>query len=145
MNLYKQNFGTGYHFKGFEVGLKIPLWYPFDQKGKINQALARQEEISWKQQEIKLETKKQIELAWHNYSVSRSIIQRYEKTMKTKASELLSLALKAYQLGEIDLLNLLNAQHTYLNSEQSYLQALRDYYLQLVTLEKYLEKELVYE
>ncbi|MBT6007009.1 MAG: TolC family protein [Prolixibacteraceae bacterium] len=88
--------------------------------------------------------KKQIEFAWHNYSVSRSVINRYNETMKEKASHLLSLALKAYQLGEIDLLNLLNAQQTYLASEQRYLAALREYYLQLVALEKFLDKDLVY-
>ena len=144
LNLYKQNYGSGYDFKGFEVGLKIPIWYPFDQRGKINIALAKQEEVQWKQQEIKLAMKQQIEYAWHNYSVSRNIIQRYNVTMKDKASHLQSLTLKAYQLGEVDLLNLLNAQQTYLSSEEKYLTALRDYYLQLVMLEKYLEQDLVY-
>ncbi|MCG6188812.1 TolC family protein [Maribellus maritimus] len=144
LNLYKQDYGSGYNFKGFEVGLRIPIWYPLEQKGKINTALARQDEIRWKQQEIRLNTKKQIEYAWHNYSVSRSIIKRYNETMKEKASLLQSLTLKAYQLGEVDLLNLLNAQQTYLASEQRYLTALRDYYLQLVSLEKYLEEDLVY-
>lgn len=144
LNLYKQDYGTGYKFNGFEVGLRIPIWYPLDQKGKINTAVARQDEIRWKQQEIRLNTKKQIEYAWHNYSVSRSIINRYNQTMKEKAAHLQSLTLKAYQLGEVDLLNLLNAQQIYLGSEQRYLIALRDYYLQLVALEKFLDKDLVY-
>jgi cobalt-zinc-cadmium efflux system outer membrane protein len=141
LNLYKQDYGSGYDFNGFEVGLQIPIWYPLDQKGKINTALAKQDEIRWKQQEIKLNMKRQIEYAWHNYSVSRSIINRYNKTMKEKAAQLQSLTLKGYQLGEIDLLNLLNAQQTYLTSEARYLSALRDYYLQLVALEKYLEED----
>lgn len=54
------------------------------------------------------------------------------------------MALRSYQLGEIDLLNLLNAQQTYIDSEQRYLGALRDYFLQLVALEKYMDKDLVY-
>lgn len=144
LNLYKQNFGEGYDFNGFEVGLKIPLWLPFDQKGKINQAVARREEILWKQKEVSLSIKKQIEYAWHNYSASRSVVDRYNKTMKNKTSYLQELSFKAYQLGEIDLLNLLTAQQTYLTSEQRYLEALRDYYLQLVALEKYLGQDLVY-
>jgi cobalt-zinc-cadmium efflux system outer membrane protein len=143
-NYYKQNFGTGYDFNGFEVGLKIPIWYPFEQKGKINMAREKQQEIQWKQEEIKLKMKKQIEYAWHNYSVSRSIINRYNLNMKDKASRLQELSLRAYQLGELDLLKLLNAQQTYLSSEERYLTALRDYYLQLVALEVFLEKDLVY-
>ncbi len=144
LNMYKQNYGSGYHFNGFEVGLRIPLWSPLEQKGKISMAKARQTEVEWKQQEIRLEMKKQIEYAWHNYSVSRAIVNRYNENMQQKAAQLQSLTLKAYQLGEIDLLNLLNAQQTYLASEQRYLSALRDYYLQLVILEKYLNEDLVY-
>ncbi|HDR52655.1 MAG TPA: TolC family protein [Mariniphaga anaerophila] len=146
LSLYKQNLGIGdgYNFKGFEIGLRIPIWFPFEQRGKINMATARREEITWKQKEISLEIKKQIEYAWHNYEVSRSIINRYNNTMKEKASHLQNLSLRAYQLGEIDLLNLLTAQQTYLSSEQRYLESLRDYYLQLVVLEKYLGQELVY-
>ncbi|MDB4582303.1 TolC family protein [Draconibacterium sp.] len=143
-NFYKQNYGSGYDFNGFEVGLKIPIWYPFEQKGKIQIANAKQSEIRWKQKEIRLEMKRQIEYAWHNYSVSRSIINRYNNTMKDKATELQRLSLRAFQLGEMDLLNLLNAQQIYLSSEQRYLSALRDYYLQLVALEIYLDKDLVY-
>lgn len=143
-DFYKQDFGLGYDFNGFEVGLKIPIWFPFDQKGRIQMAHAKQTEILWKQQEIKLKMKKQIEYAWHNYSVSRAIINRYNSSMKNKAVQLRSLTLRAYQLGEMDLLNLLNAQQTYLSSEQRYLSALRDYYLQLVALEIYLDKDLVY-
>jgi len=143
-NFYKQDYGDGFNFNGFDIGLRIPIWYPFDQKGKIEIAHARQDEIQWKQQEIKLKMKKQIEYAWHNYSVSRSIVNRYNSTMKEKASRLRSLTLRAYQLGEIDLLNLLNAQQIYLASEQRYLVALRDYYLQLAALEVYLEEDLVY-
>lgn len=143
-NLYRQNFGGGFNFRGFEVGLAIPLWLPLDQRGKIKTAVAMQEELSWKQKEIGLDMKKQIEYAWHNYSVSRSIVRRYNQNMKQKASQLQSMTIKAYKLGEADLLTLLNAQQTYLISEQRFLSSLRDYYLQLAILEKFLDKDLVY-
>lgn len=143
-SLYKQDYGSGYNFNGFEVGLSIPIWYPLEQKGNINITNYKREEIIWKQNEIRLDIKKQIEFAWHNYSVSRRILKRYDDSMKEQALNLQSLALKSYQLGKIGLLDLLNAQQTYLNSEQRYLAALRDYYLQLVALEKYMDQDLVY-
>lgn len=143
-SLYKQDYGTGYDFNGFEIGLSIPIWYPFDQKGKMQMATARKEELLWNQKEIQLNMKREIEYAWHNYSVSRSIVNRYHDSMKDRASKLQSMTLKAYQLGEIDLLELLNAQQIYLKSEQRYLTALRDYYMQLAALEQYLDKELIY-
>ncbi|HYQ56154.1 MAG TPA: TolC family protein, partial [Draconibacterium sp.] len=143
-SLYKQDYGTGYDFNGFEIGLSIPIWYSFDQKGKIQMATARKDELRWSQNEIQLNMKKEIEYAWHNYSVSRSIVNRYHDSMQERSSKLQSMSLRAYQLGEIDLLELLNAQQIYLKSEQRYLTALRDYYMQLAALEQYLNQELIY-
>lgn len=143
-NLYKQDYGTGYKFNGFELGLSFPIWYPLEQKGRIRMNLARQEEIQWKQKEIRSGVKEQIEHAWHSYEVSRSTIKRYEETIRNKAVKLQSLTLNAYRLGEVDLLNLINSQQIYLNSQQRYLSALRDFYIQLVELERFLDLELVY-
>lgn len=143
-NLYKQDYGTGFNYNGFELGLSFPIWYPFEQKGKIRMNLARQDEIRWKQQEIRSGVKEQIEHAWHSYEVSRSTIKRYDETIRSKAEKLQSLTLNAYRLGEVDLLNLINAQQIYLNSQQRYLSALRDFYIRLVELERFLDRELVY-
>ena len=143
-NLYKQDYGTGYKFNGFDIGLSFPIWYPLEQRGRIKMNLARQDEIQWKQQEIRLDIKMHLEHAWHSYEVSRSTIKRYDETIRSKAEKLQSLTLNAYRLGEIDLLNLINAQQIYLNSQQRYLLALRDFYIQLVELERYLGKELVF-
>lgn len=143
-NLYKQDYGTGYNFNGFEMGLSFPIWYPFEQKGRIKMNLARQDEILWKQKEIRSGVKEQIEHAWHSYEVSRSTIKRYDETIRSKAEKLETLTLSAYRLGEVDLLNLILAQQIYLNSQQRYLSALRDFYIRLVELERFLDLELVY-
>ncbi|MGQ7870167.1 TolC family protein [Sunxiuqinia sp. sy24] len=143
-NLYKQNYGDGFSFNGFEVGLSIPIWLPFEQKGKIRMAEARQTEVEWQQKSIELDMKQQIEHAWHSYESSKQIIDRYNESMSAKSQKLQQLSLKAYQLGEIDLLNLINAQQTYLINQKRYLSSLRDYYLQLAQLEKFLDQELVY-
>ena len=143
-NFYKQDYGTGYNFNGFELGLSFPIWYPLEQKGKIRMNLARQEEIQWKQKEIRSGVKEQIEHAWHSYEVSRSTIKRYDETIRSKAEKLQALTLSAYKLGEVDLLNLIQAQQIYLNSQQRYLSALREFYIQLIELEKFLNRELVY-
>ena len=143
-DLYKQDYGTGYNFNGFEVGLSFPIWYPLEQKGKIRMTIARQEEIQWRQKQIRSGVKEQIEHAWHSYEVSRSTIKRYDETIRSKAEKLQSLTLSAYRLGEVDLLNLINAQQIYLNSQQRYLSALRDFYIQLVELERFLDLELVF-
>lgn len=143
-NVYRQDYGTGYDFNGFEVGLSFPIWFPLEQKGRMRITMARKDEIHWKQEQIKLDMKRQIEHAWHSYEVSRSTIKRYDETIRSKAEKLQSLTLNAYRLGEVDLLNLINAQQIYLNSQQRYLLALREFYIELVELEKFLDKDLVY-
>lgn len=143
-NLYKQDYGTGFNFNGFEVGLSFPLWYALEQKGNVRINRIRHQEIQWKQKEIRSLVKEQIEHAWHSYEVSRSVIKRYDATIRSKAEKLQALTLSAYRLGEVDLLNLINAQQIYLNSQQRYLSALHDFYVQLVELERFLDLELVY-
>lgn len=52
--------------------------------------------------------------------------------------------MEGYLIGEIDQLTLLEAQRTYLNSEKNYFDILKTYYLRLIELEKYLQKDLVF-
>lgn len=143
-NLYQQNYGSGFNYNGFEVGVSIPIWLPFEQKGKIRMAEARQTEIAWQQKSIELDMKQQIEHAWHNYETSKRTIERYKTTISGKSLKLQQLSIRAYRLGETDLLNLINAQQIYLTNQKRYISSLRDYYLQLVQLEKFLDQELVY-
>lgn len=143
-NLYKQNYGDGFKYNGFEIGLSIPIWLPFEQTGRIKMAEAQMDEIEWQQKGIEQEMKERIEHAWHGYSSSKQIIDRYNQTMSAKSARLQQLSIEAYRLGEIDLMNLILAQQTYLSNQRSYLDALHDFYLQLVQLEKYLNLELVY-
>lgn len=143
-NLYRQNYGDGFNYNGFEIGLSIPIWLPFEQKGRIKMAEARQTEIEWQQKAIELDMKQQIEHAWHSYQSSKQIIDRYNNAMRTKSQQLRQLSMEAYRLGETDLLNLISAQQNFLLNQKNYLVALRDYYLQLAQLEKFLNKELVY-
>lgn len=143
-NLYRQNYGDGFDYNGFEIGISLPLWLPFEQKGKIRMAQARQQEIEWQQKIIELDMKQQIEHAWHSYETSKRTVDRYNTTIRGKSMKLQQLSLKAYRLGEVDLLNLINAQQVFLANQKRYLASLRDYYLQLAQLEKFLKQELVY-
>ena len=142
---YKQNFLGKYDHYGVELGLKIPLWFMFGQRGKIESATAYHNEIEWKKKETMLEYKKQIEHAWHSYETSKSTIKRYINLISVKANDLQSLTLEAYKVGQADLLTLLNAQRTYINSRIRYLDALKDYYEQMIELEKYLQKDVVFK
>lgn len=144
VSYYRQDYGQGFHFNGVETGARIPLWYPVDQKSKVKIARAETDELLFRQQEVLLKLKEEIEHAWHSYDEYGKMVTRFKETIALRSERLQTLTLEAYKIGEIDLLNLLNAQRIYLNSREQYLNALHEYYIQAVRLEKFLPEEIVY-
>lgn len=140
---YLQNYGGGYNFRGYQVGVSIPLWGFFNQHSMVQLAKAQKVELEWKQESVYLEMKKRIEIAWHSYHAAKSKIDRFESSMKEKSERLQSLTIDAYRLGQINMVTLIDAQKLYLSSQEHYLAALRDYYLTLIELEQYIDFELV--
>ncbi|MFN3307039.1 MAG: TolC family protein, partial [Candidatus Kapaibacteriota bacterium] len=60
------------------------------------------------------------------------------------SKKLLDLTLESYQLGKADLLNLLQAQRSYVDAKVQYLEALFNYYVQLIEIEKFIDSEIVF-
>jgi cobalt-zinc-cadmium efflux system outer membrane protein len=142
---YRQDYGTGYDFYGYEIGLNIPLWFFMNQRGHIQKANAQKHTAEWQRIETELEMKRKIEFAWHSYDNSRKTIERFRNLVRVKALKLRDLTIEGYQSGELDLLSLLEAQRTYINNEKHYFTALKDYYLNIIELEKYLRKEYLFK
>lgn len=144
LNLYQQNYLDGFNHFGFEIGLRVPLWFWLDKRTEILKSRSKYIESQIHLFETTLRIKKEIEHAWHNFDDSREIIQRYSKTILEKSRNLLELTLESYRLGRTDLMNLLYVQKSYISSKIGYLNALLDYYNQIIELEKYLDFEVVY-
>jgi outer membrane protein, heavy metal efflux system len=141
---YKQDYGSGFDFNGFEIGLSLPLWQLFEQNGEVKNAKGSHKELSIKQQEIVENMNVKIESAWQKFSDNCTIIDRYENSLFQKDQEFKTLSLKAYELGEIDLFNLLSAQQMYYKSQHRYVEAMCDYYLQFTVFEQYIDTDLVF-
>ncbi len=144
LSYWPQDFGTGYDFHAFEVGLSVPLWGWLDGRGRIRQARAERRRRQWETEAVRLDLKRAIEQAWHRYDASRQVIERFNQTVQERAATLLALTREGYRLGEIDLLTLLDTQRTYLDSQLRFYQALRDYYLDVIALEQFLGRDLVF-
>lgn len=144
VNYYKQDFGAGYDFYGFEVGVSIPLWFGWNQSRQVQRANAEFKQAQWSETETLLKVKESAENAWHGYETSREAILSYKNFVQSRASTLLELTREGYRLGELDLLRVLEAQRTFLEAEQEYYESLKNYYLQLIELEKHLPNELVF-
>lgn len=144
INYYRQDFGAGYDFYGFEVGISVPLWFGINESRNVKQAQAIHRQKEWSVNETVLSLKEQAENAWHSYETSRKSIISFRDFIQDRSESLLELTQEGYRMGELDLLRVLEAQRTYLNSQQQYYESLRNYYLQLIELERYLPNELVF-
>lgn len=145
VSYYKQDFGNNYDFFGFEVGISIPLWFGASQGRQVKQAHAMKREADWKYIEYELSLKKRAEQAWHSYQTTRINIQRFRESIQSKSIELVRMTQRGYQYGELDLLRLLEAQRTYLRTQEAYYQTLRDYYLKVIALEQYLQTDIIFK
>jgi cobalt-zinc-cadmium efflux system outer membrane protein len=144
LKYYRQDFGNGFDFNGFEVGISIPLWFGTNQSNRVQQSKARYRVVGWQLQEEQLAIKKQAEQAWHGYETTKANILRFRESIQAKSIELVDMTQKGYRLGELDLLTLLEAQRTYLRTQQAYYETLRDYYLRIIELEQYLQTDIIF-
>ncbi len=143
IEVFPQDFGSGYNRYGFQVGLRLSLWGNH-YRGGMHVAKASVQNRSWEKQAVLIELKKQAEQAWHSFQTSKRTIDRHVNEVKVRAARLLRQTQEGYRAGELDILTLLDTQRTYLASELRYYDALRDYYFQLITLERFVGEELVY-
>lgn len=65
LSYYQQNYGQGFDYYGYQVGFSIPLWFPFNQRGKIQMAKAQERYWEWQKTEVSLELKRKLEISWH--------------------------------------------------------------------------------
>ncbi|NBC05464.1 MAG: TolC family protein [Bacteroidetes bacterium] len=145
LSYYRQDFGNQYDFYGFEIGVKIPLWFGIDQAKQIKKATAIVRQVDWKLKDIELLLKKQAEQSWHGYESSRENILRFRETIQSQSVDLINMTQTGYRMGELDLLTLLEAQRTYLRTQEAYYQTLRDYYLRIIELERYLQEDIIFK
>lgn len=141
---YKQDYGNDFDFYGFEVGVKIPLWFATNQHQEVQQANALKRATEWRLTDARLFIKKQAEQTWHGYESSRNNIERFRENIQNQSLELVRMTQQGYSLGELDLLTLLEAQRTYLRTQEAYYQTLRDYYLKIIDLERFLQSDIIF-
>lgn len=144
LGYYAIDYGNGFNFQGFEIGISLPIWYYFDDKNRIQQ---KQIEIELSQnsaQKMLLSLKQNIEMAWHGYNESRKKIIIYNTNIRDKSKRLEELAIISYKEGEIDLLTLIDYENTYIENELNYTKELANFYRNILELEKFMQNEYLF-
>lgn len=107
-------------FNGYTVGLSLPLPVSNLNRGEVqaqrHRAMQAQIQVEAAQQAATAEVME----AYNNYITATALADAYSKQILEQAQQVLDGKMYAYKRGETSLLEVLNAQHTYMEIRQEY-------------------------
>lgn len=118
------------------VGLAIPLKFSNKYKGELHHAQFAIQQSGLQYSDVELQIQTEVSQALINYQVVRKQVNQFRTGMLTEAKRVLDGKIYSYRRGETSLLEVLNAQRTYNDVQQSYYQTLNSYASSLIELER---------
>lgn len=123
-------------FYGASLGVSIPLWFLFDQRGAIQEASAN-ESIS---EASLIQTKNEISLlaknAFIEYTNNKQQLKIYIEDILPQAEEVYRTAIKSYDAGELSYLEFMQSKQMLINARESSVNALFNYNKSIASLEE---------
>ncbi|WP_343689255.1 TolC family protein [Chitinophaga sp.] len=118
------------------LGLTIPLKFSNRYKGELKRAeyTIKQSEVQYS--EVELQIQAEVTQAYLNYQATRKQVNQFKMGMLEEAKKVMDGKIYSYRRGETSLLEVLNAQRTYNDVQQSYYQTLYNYATSLIELER---------
>lgn len=118
------------------AGITIPFKFSNQNKGELKAAeyTLQQADIVYRQTELQIQT--EVRKAWLNYLTTQKQVRQFDTGLLIDAQRLLDGKIYSYKRGETSLLEVLNAQRTYNETQISYYETLYNYAAALVELEK---------
>lgn len=118
------------------LGLTIPLKFSNRYKGELKRAefTIKQSEVQYS--EVELQIQAEVTQAYMNYQATRKQVNQFKMGMLEEAKRVMDGKIYSYRRGETSLLEVLNAQRTYNDVQQSYYQTLYNYATSLIELER---------
>jgi len=123
-------------YYGASLGISVPIWFMFDQKGKIQEASANLSIAETGLRLIKDEVNLKIKNAFNGYGNNLKQVKLYIDEILPQSEEIYRTALASYDTGEISYLEYLQAQQTLINARSNYIDILLNYNLALTALEE---------
>lgn len=112
---------TGSGLINTQVGVPLPLWNR--NQGNTYAAYSEYCRASQDLERKKLALKSRLALAARDYDSAAITVNQYQGVILPKASETLSLSEQAYEVGEVNFLQLLIVRRTYFESNLSFVEA----------------------
>lgn len=122
--------------ESYRVGLSIPLPLWSQRQGEIAEATAAARRAEAEARQARLELTSGLTQAYEQYRIARGQLDLFRKGFLRQAQEAVEIARKSYQVGEISLLELLDAQRVAFQTTREFHQAQVDLAVSLATLER---------
>lgn len=123
-------------FYGATFGITLPIWFMFDQKGKIEEAQANrvmaEAELRRQSNAVALG----IEKAFAEFKNEEAQVRLYQAEIIPQSEEIYRTAVRSYEAGEITYLEFLQARQTLITAKSNYAGALYASNRALVSLEE---------
>ncbi|MEI7484493.1 MAG: TolC family protein [Ignavibacteriota bacterium] len=129
-------------YYGINLGISVPLWFLFDQKGKVKEADAEIRISENEYDEAHLNILSTARKAYINLKNSEKQITLFRSTLIPESEEIFRVANASYRIGEITYIEFLQAKQTMITAKESFVTALKDYNLNLIELEKSIGRKL---
>lgn len=141
VNLFRQDFGNGFDFHGFEIGVSIPLWFGLQESQTVVREKARLRQAQWELESETLTLEEEALSAWQRYQAARETLERFEEGTLERLDELLERTREGYRVGDLDLFRVIQAQRHHIDGQRRYHRTLLQYALSRIELEPFLERD----
>jgi len=133
---FKQTRDGNNGFYGASFGISVPLWFMFDQRGKIQEATANQSLSESELQLTKNEIALKIKNAFTDHENNLQQVKFYVNDILPQTEEIYRTAMKSYDAGELTYLEYLQAKQTLISSRNNFINALFNHYQSVFRIEE---------
>jgi cobalt-zinc-cadmium efflux system outer membrane protein len=116
------------------VSIEIPVRNRY--QGEIAAALGEKEQAKYRREFVEAVVKRDVALAFNRYRAATQLLVIYGNQVLPRAEQNLRTIRAAYNLGDLQVLDVVAEQRRLIENQTQYNVALRDYYVSLAELER---------
>lgn len=132
---YRQTVDGSSNFYGVSIGISVPVWFLFDQRGQIQEASANVTIAEYEMRSLTNDIGAEVSNAYYEMENNEQQIKLHQSDILPQAEEVYRSARASYTAGEINYIEYLQAQQLLITSRSEYIEELAKYCSSLAKLE----------
>ena len=123
-------------FNGISAGISVPMKFSNINRGQVKAAEMAISQNAVLSRESELEIRTEVVRAFNKYTAQRQKVGHFNLGLIGDAQRILTGKIFSYQKGETNLIEVINAQRTYIGLQLDYIDALFEFTASLIELER---------